>query len=217
LSGPETRNAALVRLLAHPLSALLNHLLRDTLALIQFPPGLGFLQQGASDGVSPLIAEMGLTKRNGGIPKGTIHPKLGSGGAGTDRTTRLNRTEGASSSHSLSGSPLSWDQSRQSAARRFCTFAIRLTRFHHQRNPAGGRLARGGQVSARRGKFSERRRMESGDRRETSPIDCRALSLDRGDPRNGPPRLSARPCLTPNSAFSGADPVQRPSVNFVPL
>src|SRR5690606_36809471 len=31
--------------LPHPLAPLLGHLLRDALALIQFPPGLGVLQQ----------------------------------------------------------------------------------------------------------------------------------------------------------------------------
>lgn len=39
------RSVPLVRLLAHPLSVLLRHLFRDTLALIQFPSGLGALQQ----------------------------------------------------------------------------------------------------------------------------------------------------------------------------
>jgi len=41
-------------------------------------------------------------------------------------------------------------------------------------------------------------------------IPFRAISLDRGDPHDDPPRLGASPCLTPNSAFSGLDPVQPP-------
>ncbi len=65
-------------------------------------------------------------------------------------------------------------------------------------------------MSARRGEFSERRRMESNDRRETAPIRCRVVSLDRGDPQDGPPRFGARPCLTPNSAFSGLTPYRLP-------